>query len=106
MAFEKGNNLAANRKEWQQALKRALARKGGSVAVGLDKMADKIVAAAVDEGDTWAINHIAERLDGKPTQPIAGDEDHAPFMPTIDLGALTVEQARVLSAIKLAADGG
>jgi len=43
----------------------------------LRALADKLVEKALD-GDTQAINHIADRLDGKPSQAInvGGQEDN------------------------------
>jgi hypothetical protein len=60
-----GNQNARQAKIWQQAIKRALARiSNESVDKGLDLIADKLVASAVD-GDLWATREIAERMDGK-----------------------------------------
>jgi len=56
---------------------RALARKSGSVDAGLDAAADKLATLAL-EGDKWALDHIADRLDGKPAQAIVGDDDLPP----------------------------
>ena len=74
-----GNKNASRAKKWREAIMRALARKADSVDSGLDKAADKLVALAIDEGDRWAIDHIADRLDGKPAQAIVGDDDFAPI---------------------------
>ncbi len=82
-----GNQNAAKAKIWQQALKRALTRwSGESVDAGLDKLADKVVKAAGDDGDQWAIMEIANRCDGRPAQSVSvsGDENGPP----IQLGGL------------------
>jgi hypothetical protein len=68
-----GNENAKNGKIWQQAIKRALARKAkGTIHDGLDKIADNLVEAASDKADQWAIKEIGDRLDGKPAQSIEG----------------------------------
>ena len=77
-----GNQNAAKAKIWQQALKRALTRwSGESVDAGLDRLADKVVKAAGDDGDQWAIMEIANRCDGRPAQSVSvsGDEDGPPL---------------------------
>jgi hypothetical protein len=68
-----GNQNARKAKIWEQALKRALARYSGStVDAGLDRLADRMVKAAVESEDHAAAVMIAERigdrLDGKPHQ--------------------------------------
>lgn len=72
-----GNQNAKNAKRWQYALRRALARAEGTIDSGLDKIADKVVTAAI-AGEQWAIKEIGEREDGKPAQVIAGDDDLPP----------------------------
>lgn len=75
-----GNKNATRAKKWREAIMRALARKSGSVDAGLDAAADKLAALAIDDGDKWALEHIADRLDGKPAQAIiGGDEDDNPI---------------------------
>jgi len=61
---------------------RALARSADNVDAGLDKAADKLVALA-HEGDRWAIDHIAERLDGKVPQGIIGGDEGEPAIQII-----------------------
>src|SRR5690242_17932848 len=64
-----GNDNAAKGARWREAILRALARNTGkSVDDGLDKAADKLVRLAIERGDKWAIDHIADRVDGKPKQ--------------------------------------
>jgi hypothetical protein len=62
-----GNQNAAKARRWREAIERALSRATGNIDAGLDKIADKLVAAAID-GDQWATEHIANRFDGKPTE--------------------------------------
>lgn len=66
MPAPKGNQNAKT-KPWASALKRALARNGGSVDAGLNKIANQVVDAAI-KGDQWAVNEIGNRVDGKPAQ--------------------------------------
>ncbi len=73
-----GNQNAVRAKRWREAILRALARKSGSVEAGLDAAADKLAALAIDDGDKWALEEIGNRLDGKPAQVIAGDDDLPP----------------------------
>lgn len=74
-----GNQFARKAKRWQKAIERALARASNSdVDTGLDKAADKLVAAAYD-GDQWALKELGDRLDGKAVQPIAGDDELPPI---------------------------
>ncbi len=77
MGAPTGNNNRGKNKPWQESLKRALARKSGSVSKGLDAIADQVVDLA-NKGDWSAIVEIGNRLEGKPaqTQILAGDEDN------------------------------
>ena len=85
-----GNQNAAKAKIWQSALKRALSRYSGeSVDAGLDKLADKVVKAAADDGDQWAIMEIANRCDGRPAQSVSvGEDPEHPFGNYAGLGGL------------------
>jgi hypothetical protein len=80
MAAPKGNQNARKAKEWEIALRRALANfedKEAGVARGdaLQHAARRVVKAAV-AGDWDAIEHLANRLDGKPTEHIQGEFRH------------------------------
>jgi hypothetical protein len=79
MAAAPGNQYARKAKDWENALRRALERyenpeKKVQSGMALAKIAEKVVERAI-EGDQKAVEEIANRLDGKPTQTIAGDED-------------------------------
>lgn len=74
-----GNQNTRKGKAWTEALKRALARYSGeSVDKGLDRLADRMVKAAIEGDDDQAAVMIAEkigdRIEGKPTQAV-GLED-------------------------------
>ena len=43
----------------------------------MDRLAHKVIRMA-EKGDTWALKEIGERIDGKPTQIIAGSDDEPP----------------------------
>lgn len=75
MTFQIGNTIAKDRgsnpwvedhHRFRRALKKALGRAGPD-AIG--KIADKLVALAI-EGVPWAIQEVANRLDGKPQQAV------------------------------------
>lgn len=70
-----GNQNAAKGREWENALRKALHKRQGS----LERIALKVVDEA-ETGDQWAIDHLANRLDGKPKQPlVGGDERDTPL---------------------------
>lgn len=80
MAAPKGNQNARKAKDWEIALRRALANyedREAGVARGdaLAHAARKVVKAAV-AGDWDAIEHLANRLDGKPTEHIQAEHRH------------------------------
>lgn len=71
-----GNQNAAKGKMFEGALKRALARNDGS----LNRIADKLVTEA-ENGEQWAVQMIADRLDGKAKQQIeAAGEGGGPLL--------------------------
>lgn len=78
-----GNQNARKAKLFEGAIKRALARKYGSVDLGLDAIADALIADAV--GDQQARRDMADRIDGKPAQSLSvgGDEDNPLRVETI-----------------------
>ncbi|TXH55980.1 MAG: hypothetical protein E6Q97_07565 [Desulfurellales bacterium] len=71
MLVKKNENGLDVRLPWKEALQRALARADGS----LDALADSVVKQA-QMGSPWAIEEIANRLDGKP-KPQLPDVDDA-----------------------------
>lgn len=73
----KGSRNAAHDKPWTNALERALAQySAGKLTAGkaLRSIADGVVRDAL-AGDAVARREIAERLDGKPVQPVAATVD-------------------------------
>lgn len=81
MPFVKGQsgnvNGGASQREWRNAIRMALSAKG-DWRLNLRKVADVLIDSAM-EGDLQAIKEIGDRLDGKPTQSIAGDEERPPI---------------------------
>ncbi len=77
MAAAQGNQYARKAKDWENALRRALERyETPNVPSGmaLAKIAEKVVEQAL-EVNQKAVEEIANRLDGKATNTIAGDPD-------------------------------
>lgn len=73
---QEGNTNATKGMEWRDAIRRALAKVGRTVEgdeaayrKGLDKVADKFIAAAED-GESWAMKELGDRTDGKAMQSV------------------------------------
>jgi hypothetical protein len=79
MAAPVGNQNAKKARLWSSALDRALARaaEGAGVEAGLDKIADKVVAGAIN-GDKDCWQEVAQRKDGKVPQGIIGGDENDP----------------------------
>ena len=73
-----GNRNAAKAKVWTAAIQRALERRVSERRAALDELADKLLDMCA-EGDLGALKELGDRLEGKPTQTIAGD-DEAPVV--------------------------
>ncbi len=72
-----GNKNGVHDKPWTKALERALLQynaKGIKAGEAIRRLADRVVRDAL-AGDAVATREIAERLDGKPVQPVAGQID-------------------------------
>lgn len=73
----KGNKNATKNRPWAEAIRRA-ALQYETTEVGrkeaLFKIAWKLIEKAL-EGDAAAIRELGDRLDGKPSQAIVGDDD-------------------------------
>lgn len=77
MAAAIGNQYAAKDKRWGRAIDKALenrCRSDGTKA--LIALATKLLDAA-ENGESWALKELGDRLDGKPAQALIhqGDED-------------------------------
>ena len=77
-----GENAAKGR-EWTQAIKRALSRRGeGDYRKGLDVLADKLVKAAESDESAFlkAIEAVGDRMEGKVKQQMeVTGEDGGPL---------------------------
>jgi len=61
-------------KRWREALERAILRREQDDPQALERLADSLLRK-VGEGDVSAIKELGDRLDGKVTQLIGGDEE-------------------------------
>ena len=75
-----GNQNAKKGRDWTQAIRKALAHYSGEGATaGMEKLARKLIEAA-ENGDSWALKELGDRIEGKPAQAIiGGDEDDPPI---------------------------
>lgn len=67
-----GNNNATKNKPFYAALDRAIAQDDGK---RLRDCAEKLVDLAA-AGEAWAVQMLADRLDGKAVQQLIGDGEH------------------------------
>lgn len=82
MPFEKGKSgnpagRPKNKKAFAEMLRVSLAAPYDENGNKLRGIAEKLVQTALD-GEEWAIKEIADRIDGKVSQAIVGDEDGPP----------------------------
>lgn len=86
MAFEKGKsgNPSGRPKEkvFTDALRVAVLRTDDEGKVKLHRIAERLVAEAM-AGESWAIQQVADRLDGKPAQAIIGGDADDPALTII-----------------------
>ncbi len=77
MAAPLGNQNAAKGKQFLEALRRALAADDWRRL----KEAAEALATAAASGEPWAIEQVANRLDGKPAQQtiLTGDHEGGPI---------------------------
>jgi hypothetical protein len=76
-----GNQNAARAKVWRAAIERALDRRSASRTDGIkeiDALADELIKL-VAAGDLGALKEFGDRIDGKPSQAIGGDDDLPPI---------------------------
>lgn len=97
MSAPKGNQFARKAKIWEQAIKRAIARRAnGEIEHGLDELADKLVTL-VAQGDLPALKELGDRLDGKPAQAIIGGSDDDPPISVVNRIERIVKRADALN---------
>lgn len=87
MGAPKGNkNSSKSNRLWAETIRRAVVQ---SDAARLRRIAEALLNKA-EEGDIQAIKEVGDRLDGKPAQVLAGDEDNPlQVVQKIELVALT-----------------
>jgi hypothetical protein len=73
MAAPLGNENAKKGRDWADAIKRALARRGeGDYYRGLNMLAEKLLDKA-DAADMAALRELGDRIDGKPHQSLSAE---------------------------------
>ncbi len=83
-----GNNNAGKNKPWKAAIDRALNRRSlAAQRDELDKLADQFLTF-LDSGEQWAWKEFADRMDGKPSQVIAGDPDAPLYIQRIEMAII------------------
>jgi hypothetical protein len=85
MVFQPGNRAnpggRPKEKKFTEALRVALndeVEKDGQKVTKLRVIADRLIAEAM-AGEGWAIQQVADRIEGKPPQAIVGDDNEAPI---------------------------
>jgi antitoxin component of MazEF toxin-antitoxin module len=76
MTFQPGNTIAKDRrapKPYRDALMMQL-KEAGTDHRGLRRIAQKVLELAY-EGESWAVQHVAERIDGKVPQALIDADD-------------------------------
>lgn len=100
MAFEKGQSgnptgLNPREKAFANCLRVALMRSDKDGVIKLQRIANKLADVA-EQGESWAVKEVADRIDGKPVQAteISGKDGGA-----IEMVSLTTQdRARALAA--------
>lgn len=98
MPFEKGNQLGAKSRLFDQALKRAIAQDDGK---RLRSAAEKLLDLA-SSGEAWAIKELADRLDGKSQQHVSVERKNAS---DLTLAELVTEMAGIAAGGEEAPSG-
>lgn len=79
-----GNRNAAKAKQWAAAIERALEKRGAGDRL---KALDELAAVLLDkcaEGDMVALKELGDRIEGKATVTVAGDEENPLFITSIE----------------------
>ena len=96
MPFEKGHKHGAKSKLFDGALRRAIAQDDG---VRLRAAAEKLLDLAA-EGEQWAINTLADRLDGKAAQSVTVET------PDVENLSLTDLKSAIAAALAGSSEAG
>ena len=91
----KGNRNAANKRQFECALNAALNKDRGALVEIASTLVDRAKA-----GESWAIQMVADRLDGKPKQQheLTGKDDE-PIRHEFDLSGMTKKALAELTQI-------
>jgi hypothetical protein len=92
MAFENGNKHGAKARLFDSALKRAIAQDDGA---RLRKAAETLLTLA-SEGERWAVEMLADRLDGKAHQSVTVEPRN--------IEEMTLDQLRAAVVTAIAGD--
>jgi hypothetical protein len=75
MAAPEGNqNAVKSKRLFNSALKRALTQGPER----LDKVVETLITLA-EQGESWAVKELIDRVDGKAPQPVVGDDESDPI---------------------------
>lgn len=85
----RGRSNAAVGRMWRERVRLAALREGDDGIKALDKIAVVLIESAL-KGDMAAIKEIGDRLDGKPAQVLAGDDDN-PLKHLVRFGWMTTK---------------
>lgn len=100
MPFQKGNRLAANRaspKPFKDALTFEIKSAGDGKT--LRTIAQKLLEKAQD-GEPWAVQMLADRLDGKPAQTVHATSEGNASLADLTLAELAARTADQIAAIE------
>lgn len=89
-----GNQNAKKGKAYRDAIRHVLAMAevdGWEPVKPLEKIVYTAYKKAILDGDMQAINHFADRLDGRPVQTVAGDEEQ-PLTAKVTIERITRNQ--------------
>ena len=86
--------------QWRRAIK----RRESKDPLALEKLADALLRA-VEDGDIAAMNHFADRVDGKVSQPVGGTDELPPQKVQLDFTKLSDQQLDALEELLKAAAG-
>lgn len=96
MGAPAGNQNGAKGRKWTAAIERAVARFGGQTGPfddiepsplmkGMDALADRFVRN-LSEGDLAYFKEFGDRIEGRPVQPVAGEEGRPPMVIRLETG--------------------
>jgi hypothetical protein len=94
----------ANDKPFTDALKIALARTGQDGKRALNRLAEKLIRCALDDGAGWAFSQIADRIEGKVKEQIEIKKDYRDLAEYSDAELTALLRDRVLQLKPISAE--